>query len=65
MIAGNPAFQDDGRTGADIVPDHVTQVVPDPAGNAHHLVDHEPDAAAQKTGGPRRQEVYVYVIADI
>jgi hypothetical protein len=38
VIAGNPAFQIDGRAGADIVPDHVIQVVPDPAGDADHLV---------------------------
>ena len=39
VIAGNSASQIDGRAGADIVPDHVTQVVRDPAGNAHHLVE--------------------------
>ena len=38
MIAANPAFQVDGRAGADIVPDLVIQVVPDPAGDTHHPV---------------------------
>ena len=38
MIAGNPAFQNDGRTGADVVPDHVSQVVADSTGDAHHFV---------------------------
>ena len=35
MIAGNPAFQIDGGAAADIVPDHVIQVVPDLADDAH------------------------------
>ena len=38
VIACNPTAQDDGRTGADIVPDRLIQVVSDPAGDAHHLV---------------------------
>ena len=34
---GDPAFEIDGRTGADIIPDNVFQPVSYPAGNADHL----------------------------